>query len=260
MLPGINDETVKDLARTPLGIIALFIVLIYGFSSLIVGYSGELSTEERLPLIWFLVIFPFTVLFVFTYLVKTDPFFLYSPTDLGRSNWTEIYKKRMEAGVALFSATNTQQGAYSLTQEERILDVEKVTDLINEKITGKSVLKFSKKLILWVDDNPDNNRYERMSLEAVGLKIILSTSTDDAINKIRRRSFDAIISDMGRPPDSRAGYTLLGALRDEGNDTPFIIYAGSRAPEHIKEAKKRGAIGTTNRPDELFEMVLATLE
>jgi hypothetical protein len=52
---------------------------------------------------------------------------------------------------------------------------------------------------------------------------------------------------------------LLDKLRESGNRTPFIIYAGSRAPEHQAEARRRGAIGCTNRPEELFEMVLSAL-
>jgi len=96
-------------------------------------------------------------------------------------------------------------------------------------------------------------------LEAVGVTFVLATSTEEALEKVKQQSFEAIISDMGRPPDSQAGYTLLDKLRDSGNRTPFIIYAGSRAPEHRAEARRRGAIGCTNRPDELFEMVLSAL-
>lgn len=44
-------ETAKSLARNPLGIIALFIVLIYGFASLVVGFSSRLEDTERTPLI-----------------------------------------------------------------------------------------------------------------------------------------------------------------------------------------------------------------
>jgi hypothetical protein len=64
---------------------------------------------------------------------------------------------------------------------------------------------------------------------------------------------------MGRPPDPRAGYTLLDALRSRGDRTPFIIYAGSRAPEHVAESRRHGALGCTNRPQEVIEMVLEAI-
>jgi CheY-like chemotaxis protein len=113
--------------------------------------------------------------------------------------------------------------------------------------------------VLWVDDRPGNNVFERQALEALGIQVDISTSTEDALEKIVRRSYDLIISDMGRPPDSRAGYTLLDKLREAGNTTPFVIYASSRAPEHVREAREHGAIGCTNRPQELIAMVTTAL-
>ena len=92
------------------------------------------------------------------------------------------------------------------------------------------------------------------------MRFVLSISTDDALDKVRTQKFDVIISDMGRPPDPRAGYSLLDKLRALGDRTPFIIYAGSRSPEHQAEARRRGAVGCTNRATELFAMVLSALE
>lgn len=110
--------------------------------------------------------------------------------------------------------------------------------------------------ILWVDDRPSNNRYEAAALTSLGMHVQLSTSTDDALGKIATHGrFDVIISDMGRPPDPQAGYTLLDTLRRGGDSTPFVIYAASRSPEHFDAAVRRGAAGCTNQPDELIELV-----
>jgi CheY-like chemotaxis protein len=113
---------------------------------------------------------------------------------------------------------------------------------------------------LWVDDRPSNNRYEKAALEALEISVDLSTSTDDALDRLEKDGpYDVIISDMGRPPDDRAGYTLLNALRAKGDRTPFIIYASSRDPEHFDEAVRQGALGTTNMPTELLDMVVQAL-
>jgi CheY-like chemotaxis protein len=72
--------------------------------------------------------------------------------------------------------------------------------------------------------------HERQAFEALGVTFVLATSTDEALEKLKRQSFDAIISDMNRPPDSQAGYTLLDKLRVGGNQTPFITL--SRATQH----------------------------
>jgi CheY-like chemotaxis protein len=113
------------------------------------------------------------------------------------------------------------------------------------------------KAILWVDDRPDNNFYEREALKRYGIEFVLATSTDEALKILSGAKFDVIISDMGRPPDPRAGYTLLEAVRTKGDNTPYFIYSGSRSQEHVAEAKRRGAQGTTNIPDELIRMVLS---
>src|SRR5579875_2316113 len=74
--------------------------------------------------------------------------------------------------------------------------------------------------ILWVDDHPSNNRRLVESFERTGILVDLATDTDQALERIALRPYTAIISDMGRPPDMQAGYTLLDRLRRTGNATP----------------------------------------
>lgn len=72
----------KDFTRNPLGIIALFISLIYGFASLLLNSSAEKLTEaERWPLIIFIVVFPVMVLVTFYLLVTNHHGKLYAPSD-----------------------------------------------------------------------------------------------------------------------------------------------------------------------------------
>jgi hypothetical protein len=71
----------KGLARNPLGIVALFIVLVYGFASLVTAFAGSFTSEERLPLIYFLVLFPVVVLAVFAWLVSKHSGKLFAPED-----------------------------------------------------------------------------------------------------------------------------------------------------------------------------------
>lgn len=72
----------KGLAKNPLGIIALFISLIYGFASLVLGLSSSnLAPSERIILIWFIVLFPILILITFVFLVIKHHQKLYSPSD-----------------------------------------------------------------------------------------------------------------------------------------------------------------------------------
>jgi hypothetical protein len=61
---------------------------------------------------------------------------------------------------------------------------------------------------------------------------------------------------MGRKEGPQEGYVLLDKLRDSGNKTPFAIYASSNEPEHKRIARERGALGSTNRAQELFQLVM----
>ena len=113
----------------------------------------------------------------------------------------------------------------------------------------------SQKHILWVDDRPDNNNHEREAFESIGFRFTLALTTKQALQILSQQRFAAIISDMGRKEGPKEGYVLLDALRSNGDQTPFFIYAGSNAPEHKREAVARGAQGSTNNPQELFELI-----
>lgn len=168
-------------------------------------------------------------------------------------------KHRQAEAAAALAAAALARPEEGITPESAIKNTREAVEMVSEVVTPRVIRRAGLSAVLWVDDRPDNNINERHSLEALGVSFVLASSTDDAIDRLKRQSFDAIISDMGRPPDSQAGYTLLDQLRASGNRTPFIIYAGSRSPEHQAEARRRGAVGCTNRPNELFQMVLSVL-
>lgn len=163
-------------------------------------------------------------------------------------------RQQAEAAAALGAAIATR-GPQDGTAG-RVPDPGKVVDLLPGPRAQRHLQGAR---VLWVDDRPSNNYFEMQALEALGIQIDLSTSTEEALEKIRQRHYDLIISDMGRPPDSRAGYTLLDELRGTGDKTPFVIYASSRDPEHVREARQHGAIGCTNSPQELITLVTKAL-
>jgi CheY-like chemotaxis protein len=117
----------------------------------------------------------------------------------------------------------------------------------------------SERVVLWVDDLPGNNVWERRALEAYGMRFRLATSTAEGEELLRTGDFSAIISDMSRPGDRRAGYTLLEQVRTGGRQTPYFIYTASRSASRIRDALRRGAQGLTNDPDELVAMVVAAV-
>lgn len=79
---GEFGKIVRHSARNPLGIIGLFIFLVYAIAGLaLTGSVSHLNETERLPLIWFLVLFPVIILLVFFRLVTQHHTKLYAPGD-----------------------------------------------------------------------------------------------------------------------------------------------------------------------------------
>jgi CheY-like chemotaxis protein len=245
-------STAKGLSRNPLGIIALFIVLVYGLACLVVITGGSLTTAERLPIVYFLVTFPIIVLGVFTYLVSFRSGQLFAPGDFKKEEtYLELQKMRFSAVASLAVAAQTKDGdrknVNGVSIDDVVRSVESAVTLVQEGAKDP--------LVLWVDDNPDNNVFERQAFESVGVRFVLSETTADALRILSRRTFDAIISDMGRREGPREGYALLDALRGRDDDTPLFFYASSNAPEHKRETREHRGQGCTNDGRELFDMV-----
>ncbi len=167
----------------------------------------------------------------------------------------------MEAARLIAAALDKTQNPQ--TTDHQIVDSAKTresAERIDQLVTSKASKQIAGASILWVDDRPSNNIYAQRALEALGIHFTLSTSTEDALKLLSKKMHDVIISDMGRPPDKLAGYTLLEKIKERQIDTPFIIYASSRSPEHVAESRRKGAIGCTNNPQELFEMVVDAIK
>ena len=135
-------------------------------------------------------------------------------------------------------------------------DVDDIVDVLPGR---RALRKIDGSRVLWVDDHPQNNRYERQALEALGVRIDLSTSTDSALEMAAEAPYQMIISDMSRPPDNRAGYTLLDALRRQHMDVPVVLYTGTAKAADVAQARARGAVGQTASPRELIAIVTRTL-
>ncbi len=246
------SESAKGFTKSPLGIIALFIVLVYGFASLVVGFGQNLSNHVA-PLVYFMVCFPVVVFFGFLWLVAKHHKKLYGPSDF--KNEENFLRTQLSSAVSLAAAVSKQPGMEGLSQKQ----LQEIVDLVSSTNQGGASEKW-KNRVLWVDDRPENNVWERQALEDQGLHFKLALSTDEALQAVEHEKFAAIISDMGRKEGNQEGYVLLDKLKQKGCKTPFIIYAGSNLPEHKRMAREKGAMGSTNRAQELFQLVMGAVQ
>jgi hypothetical protein len=120
MNQGINSfgDVATKLARSPLGIIALFICLIYGFATLLTAFAGGCNAAERLPLIYFLIGFPILVLAVFTWLVSNHSTKLFAPGDFkDEDNYV-----RMQLAMAATTKRQLETDLEAFPQEPALRD------------------------------------------------------------------------------------------------------------------------------------------
>jgi CheY-like chemotaxis protein len=243
--------TAKALARNPLGIIALFIVLVYGLASLVTGFATSFTPGERLPLIYFLITFPVLVLVVFAWLVSRHSVKLFAPSDFkDEENFIKMQTTVAPAPTDLTTKSKSDSDA----------ELDQLVETARARwLTMFGSVDSWRNQILWVCDNPENHTYERQAFEAIGLRFTMTLNTDAAFEKLYSTRYAAIISHIGSRECLREGYVLLDRLRNEGYDTPLFFYTASNAPEHNREMLEHGGQGCTNSPRELVEIVTNTL-
>ncbi|MDH7510016.1 MAG: PAS domain S-box protein [Methanolinea sp.] len=94
--------------------------------------------------------------------------------------------------------------------------------------------------VLLVDDEPALLDVTQIFLERDGkMRVTLSESAKDALQKLEKGYFDIIVADYEMP--QMTGLDLLKAVKNHGYDIPFIIFTG-RGREHVAiEALNLGA-------------------
>jgi CheY-like chemotaxis protein len=101
--------------------------------------------------------------------------------------------------------------------------------------------------VLWVDDNPKNNSFLVASLEERGVQVDIALTTNDGLAMFKKRQYDAVISDMGRPEGEKAGLDLTRKIKALSPDTPVYVFCGTWAARHLKsEAIEAGVSAITS--------------
>lgn len=95
--------------------------------------------------------------------------------------------------------------------------------------------------VLLVDDDIELLDIARMLLNQKDpdLEIVVSTSVNDALDKLENEDFDVIIADFLMPDSS--GLDMLEALRAGGDDIGFVIWTGHSSEEVVIKSLNLGA-------------------
>lgn len=93
--------------------------------------------------------------------------------------------------------------------------------------------------VLYVDDEPGVLAVAKQCLEEHNeFKVDTALSAEEALEKMRRSNYDAIICDYQMP--DKNGLELLRELRQQGNETPFILFTCKGKAEIAIEALNSG--------------------
>ena len=106
--------------------------------------------------------------------------------------------------------------------------------------------------VLIVDDEPNIIEVLKISLMEEGVAVLTAGSGLDALNILRKRKVDVVISDIRMPDIS--GVELLREAEKIAPNTAFIMITAFSTPETVIEALQHGAYDYITKPFRMDEM------
>ena len=112
--------------------------------------------------------------------------------------------------------------------------------------------------LLWVDDHPEHSAVQIDLLQRHQVMVHTARSTDEALESLRRRRYEMVVSGMVREENGKsipnAGLELVRAIRMLDQETPIAIYSnGQSAGMYGPMARDAGANLLTGSWFELAE-------
>jgi CheY-like chemotaxis protein len=109
--------------------------------------------------------------------------------------------------------------------------------------------------VLWVDDDRRGNHQLRKILSSFKVQVDQAADTDEALKLLQRHEYHAVISDIKRGSDARAGIEMVERMWAQNIYRWTIFYVRTLRPglpDH--------AFAITNRPDHLLHYLMDILE
>ena len=114
--------------------------------------------------------------------------------------------------------------------------------------------------LLVVDDEPDTRELVATILEAAGAHVITSNSAAEALEALKSRRPDAIVSDIGMPGED--GFSLIQRIRDSSDESTRFIpalaltaYARGEDRRRARAAGFQMFLSKPIHPEELIKVI-----
>jgi len=116
--------------------------------------------------------------------------------------------------------------------------------------------------VLFVDDDEEFLKSVKQCLKLQGnFDIESAFSVDEAMEKMKKKKPDAIVCDIQMPLTD--GFEFLKALRESGNNIPFIVFTVTEDKETALKAFNLGAngfVGKSGDPEVVFSTLQRCIE
>jgi len=205
-----------------------------------------------------LVVYFFVIGFLGGYLMTR----IYLAQAFSRADWG-AQNTILVGGAELTLTEVSQQSRILLADlQDQILNIQKAVPSAVPPTSPEDAVRRAGppnvRSILWVDDNPKNNSFIVERLTNRGIQVTQVLSTNEALSLMKTRSYDRVISDMGRQEsggyNTSAGLDLIRAMRDAGDETPIAFFCSrSAVSTYGREAMQLGAKATTSSSTELLQ-------
>lgn len=106
--------------------------------------------------------------------------------------------------------------------------------------------------VLLVDDEEDFLEIMSERMQARGMQVVTCTSADEAIEKLKTETFDAIILDFMMPGID--GMQALKDIKAKRPESQIILLTGHATVEKGVEAMKLGAADFLEKPADIEEL------
>ena len=107
--------------------------------------------------------------------------------------------------------------------------------------------------VLLVDDETDFTAVLKERLEARGLAVVTAASGPEAVQAVRKKTFDAIILDLQMP--GMDGIETLKEILKLDEKAQVILLTGHATPKKGVEAIKHGAVDFMEKPADIQDML-----
>jgi DNA-binding NtrC family response regulator len=117
----------------------------------------------------------------------------------------------------------------------------------------EEVTAMTKEKVLLVDDEIDFTEALSERMESRGLQVDVAASGPEALEKVRDRSYDAVLLDLAMP--EMDGIETLKRLLEKNADLQVILLTGRATVRQGIEAMKIGAMDLLEKPAEIERLM-----